>query len=281
MIDTEPYCGIKKVPNGRKRGTMLECAETKRVGYWGIKKVDPRVIEHAKKKKGVDKIKQLEKIRVIQVSLRGKINRLTKEHNSEKSLEKKKLLRKEVEELHKELNKANERALELEKKRDKDKVIPVEEVKVIKKPRKLSDAELESIRILKSYPLIKANEDLKKRQQDFNLSNFNRQIKANLDKINNIKLLKEIENKVKQVISIDEKYLDELHKKIKVIDTNIKKLEQQEKEILSNSKFTKQKKTLRTNKLIKEINDLIKEKSVLVKEYNKLGLKYKRKKLLI
>lgn len=45
---SQPYCGIGKVPKGRKRGTAKECAEVGQVRHWGEKKVDKRTLEKAK-----------------------------------------------------------------------------------------------------------------------------------------------------------------------------------------------------------------------------------------
>lgn len=39
------YCGIGTVPKGYRRGTMKECAESGQIRYYGLKKVDPKMIE--------------------------------------------------------------------------------------------------------------------------------------------------------------------------------------------------------------------------------------------
>lgn len=44
VYDDIPYCGIKKVPKGRKRGTMAECAELGKVMYYGVEKIDPAIL---------------------------------------------------------------------------------------------------------------------------------------------------------------------------------------------------------------------------------------------
>jgi hypothetical protein len=46
--DPVPYCGIKDVPKGRKRGTMKECAERNEIRYFGLNKVDSKVMESSK-----------------------------------------------------------------------------------------------------------------------------------------------------------------------------------------------------------------------------------------
>lgn len=41
----KPYCGFKNIPKGRKRGTMQECAKSGRLAYYGINKVDEKLLE--------------------------------------------------------------------------------------------------------------------------------------------------------------------------------------------------------------------------------------------
>ena len=39
------YCGIKKVPSGKARGTPRYCAETKQVRYYGVEPIDPEILK--------------------------------------------------------------------------------------------------------------------------------------------------------------------------------------------------------------------------------------------
>ena len=48
---SEPYCGIKKPPKGYRRGNMKECAEKGKISYFGLKKVDPKIIEAVRKQR--------------------------------------------------------------------------------------------------------------------------------------------------------------------------------------------------------------------------------------
>jgi len=42
----QPYCGIGKPKyKGQKRGTMKECTQSKQIRFWGLKKVDSRIID--------------------------------------------------------------------------------------------------------------------------------------------------------------------------------------------------------------------------------------------
>ena len=43
---SKPYCGIKKVPKGKHRGTMNECLN--QVRYYGLNKVDKSLLDAIK-----------------------------------------------------------------------------------------------------------------------------------------------------------------------------------------------------------------------------------------
>ena len=40
------YCGAKDVPNKKRRGSMKECAEKRKVMYYGLKKIDSRLYKN-------------------------------------------------------------------------------------------------------------------------------------------------------------------------------------------------------------------------------------------
>ena len=42
------YCGVADVPKGSKLGSMVECAKKNQVRYWGVKKIDPKILEREK-----------------------------------------------------------------------------------------------------------------------------------------------------------------------------------------------------------------------------------------
>lgn len=46
-IIVKPFCGIGRVPKGRHRGSMNECAQKKRVGLYGIYKLDDDLVKVA------------------------------------------------------------------------------------------------------------------------------------------------------------------------------------------------------------------------------------------
>ena len=47
----KPYCGIKAVPKNKIRGTMDECYSKGEIRYYGLNKIDSKVIENKKKKR--------------------------------------------------------------------------------------------------------------------------------------------------------------------------------------------------------------------------------------
>ena len=48
---TKPYCGIKKVPVGKHRGSAYECMKKGGVSYYGLNEIDKRIIEAFEKTK--------------------------------------------------------------------------------------------------------------------------------------------------------------------------------------------------------------------------------------
>ena len=94
------YCGIKEIPKNAKRGSMRECAEKNQIRYWGLKKVDSRVLEN------VEQLMSLDKARLNRTKFDTRLKRLTTQYNRTKDKEKKLILKKEITETEKELKKA-------------------------------------------------------------------------------------------------------------------------------------------------------------------------------
>lgn len=88
---SKPYCGVSNIPKGHKRGTMKECAQIGQVRYYGLKKIDPRTLEHAKKSRGESKRNLI----IQRAKLRGKLNLLKRKHGAEKDSNKKKKINEE------------------------------------------------------------------------------------------------------------------------------------------------------------------------------------------
>lgn len=71
------YCGSGKVPKGKKLGTMKECVEKKKIGLYGLNKIDPKLMDSIKE----EKVKKTyipetrEKLITMMLTLKGTINR--------------------------------------------------------------------------------------------------------------------------------------------------------------------------------------------------------------
>lgn len=109
----DAYCGAKKVPKNRRRGTMKECADMRQVRFYGINKADPRVIETAKRVKKPETRSQL-LTKAMKAYL--KIKKLNVESaRKETTAERKKEIEKQIAKLREELSKIEERKIALEK----------------------------------------------------------------------------------------------------------------------------------------------------------------------
>lgn len=96
-MSQEFYCGINKVPKNKKRGTMKECLDSRQVRYFGLNKVDQRLLEQKRQKVVKKTAKQ---IKLESVKLRGRVSGLKKKLNN------KELSVKEKKQINLELNKA-------------------------------------------------------------------------------------------------------------------------------------------------------------------------------
>ena len=94
------YCGIGNVPKKSKRGTMKECVDSGQIRYYGIKKVDPRLVEHmlhAKSKQTTLRQLQGKKIRLM-----ARIKKLIAQIKKETNIKKKDKMKDEVRKIAKE-----------------------------------------------------------------------------------------------------------------------------------------------------------------------------------
>jgi hypothetical protein len=96
------YCGAKKVPKNKKLGSMVECAEKGQVMYWGVKKIDSRVLENTQGQKKVS----LDKARTNKIKLDTRLKKMVKDLENAKDKEKKQTIKKNIEKTKKELEKA-------------------------------------------------------------------------------------------------------------------------------------------------------------------------------
>jgi hypothetical protein len=101
-MSSDIYCGIKKVPKNKKLGSMKECAEKGQVSYWGLKKIDTKILENSKSVKKMS----LDKTRTNKIKLDTRLKKLTKDLDVAKDKEKKSTLKKEITKTKKDLEKA-------------------------------------------------------------------------------------------------------------------------------------------------------------------------------
>jgi len=68
--DTKYYCGIKPVPKGYQRGSTEYCIQTNQVRYYGLEKIDPKLIDQFK---GSNVDLQKEKIKLSKIENDAKL----------------------------------------------------------------------------------------------------------------------------------------------------------------------------------------------------------------
>lgn len=212
---TNIYCGTKPLKKNQKYGTMTECAEKKEIRRFGLYKVDPRALRVRK----IKKVHELSREQLIlkQVSLRGKINKLSK------ALKNKEITQIEhdnqVSKLRNELNMLNQegrRRVEPEVEQPKaKKVNPHKEI---------------SMNIIKNYESIKEKEAqlYKKNKQII------REAKKNINKATsqkNARLLDQILKKVEQSKQLEDEQ-NKMFKQVIELARPKKKTEKLVKEVL-------------------------------------------------
>lgn len=101
------YCGIGTVPKGHKLGSMLECHNLGKINYWGLRKVDSKVLNSSNKKAKVD----VSALRIEMAGLKGLMNK-------NKRLLERSELPEEKKKYKEEYDKALQSAIELQKKID-------------------------------------------------------------------------------------------------------------------------------------------------------------------
>ena len=102
MVSKGIYCGAGPVPKKQKLGTMKECAESKQIRYWGVKKIDPKMLEYSKNF-GKNKTTTLQLQKKI-VVMRSKIKKIKEDIKYEKNKDKKAEMQANVKKLITDLN---------------------------------------------------------------------------------------------------------------------------------------------------------------------------------
>ena len=111
------FCGAGQVPKGKHRGTMRECAQRNQIRYWGVKKIDPRILEDSIK---LNKYGGRDKVQAKLVGLRAKLKKIKSNHDVEKKESRKKKMKKEYEKTYKEYKKIQAVFKVLDKIRDRE-----------------------------------------------------------------------------------------------------------------------------------------------------------------
>lgn len=117
------FCGIGNVPKGKKLGNMKECVELGQTRYYGLKKIDKRLIDNyleGKKKKSSKNVKlqdQINKLKLEYVSYCGKKKRLEGKFKAEKNKDEKEKITKDIDSINKKLNKLKDDMKKLENKK--------------------------------------------------------------------------------------------------------------------------------------------------------------------
>jgi hypothetical protein len=75
----EYYCGINKVPKGKRLGTAKECMKAKQIRYYGLSKVDKKIF---KEEEDIEQILQKEELK--RVKLGNRTVKLMKDFRSNK-----------------------------------------------------------------------------------------------------------------------------------------------------------------------------------------------------
>src|SRR4051812_9834699 len=96
------YFGIEDPPKGKVRGSMIQSAQHKQVRYYGVNKIDPKILTHVKQPKG--KNSDRNKLRLKMTELTVKIKKLKHKFTREKNEKKKKALVDEANKLVDEYN---------------------------------------------------------------------------------------------------------------------------------------------------------------------------------
>lgn len=79
-------CGIGELKKGERRGTMKECADKGQVRYYGLKKIDSRILKASKKvnKELKSRNQLLKKIMSLKAKILGYKKKIKNEDNKNK-----------------------------------------------------------------------------------------------------------------------------------------------------------------------------------------------------
>lgn len=115
------YCGIGDPPKNHKRGSMVDCAKSGQIRYYGIKKIDKKTLEGAKlERKSVGSRKEA----VLKMAkIRGKMDAVIKKAKTKNLTDaQKKTLRDQYQELKKQIEIAGAEFRKIENSRKKSRI---------------------------------------------------------------------------------------------------------------------------------------------------------------
>ena len=111
----KPYCGIQNpIPKNYRLGSMEECLNAGKVNYYGIKKIDSRLVDS--KLKETSQKTTLKNLNMELMGILGKENKFRKDLASAKTVDIQEKIKKDVAELKIKKTKLLEKISELSKK---------------------------------------------------------------------------------------------------------------------------------------------------------------------
>jgi hypothetical protein len=108
---SKAFCGIGQVPKNKIRGSMKDCAELGQIRYYGLKKVDTKLINNSLKNKNSKKgskdylSNKLAKLYIEMAGLKGTLKRLNRVLDIEKDKAVKEKAKNDIEKTEKKLKK--------------------------------------------------------------------------------------------------------------------------------------------------------------------------------
>jgi hypothetical protein len=112
------YCGVDKLKENQRLGTAKECAELKQVRYYGLKKINKKIVDE-NKGMPIKTEARISKLTKKRGGLRGRIMKIKDEiedYKNEEDYRKNKSYQKAVKKLEEELTKLKEELIKVGKK---------------------------------------------------------------------------------------------------------------------------------------------------------------------
>ena len=115
------YCGIENLPKGKTRGSMKECIEKNQVRYWGLKKIDSKLIASMSTSKNIPSTRRklIEKAVIIDAKIKNLIKKLKFSKNINESDKEK--IGNDIKKLKEQRKKIKDELKKKESENDKDK----------------------------------------------------------------------------------------------------------------------------------------------------------------